>query len=246
MKETVIQPNPKADLKLKRVGIEQTPVIIIDDFAVETVAIRDAAQRAIDYGPDPHSAYPGLRTNLPREYYVPVLNSIYKLLYKAYAVPQELAMRPVNTVYSLITTAEPDLILSQRVPHFDSTDPFYLAILHYLAEGDYCDTGLFRHRPTGFERIGKARLDSFIKSSAAFQAQHGEPAPAYIKDSNEHFELFDRIEYCPNRLVVYPGNLLHSGLVNPAKDIDPNPATGRLTANIFVNFAPAKTRQDHV
>ena len=51
-------------------------------------------------------------------------------------------------------------------------------------------------------------------------------------------ELYHRIDYRPNRLVVYPGCLLHSGLVNPVIDVDSNPRTGRLTANIFVDFFP--------
>jgi hypothetical protein len=30
---------------------------------------------------------------------------------------------------------------------------------------------------------------------------------------------------------------LHSGLVDPAVDINPDPRAGRLTANIFVDFS---------
>jgi hypothetical protein len=63
-----------------------------------------------------------------------------------------------------------------------------------------------------------------------------------VKGSNDEYELYHRIEYRPNRLVVYPGCLLHSGLVNPAVDINPDPRTGRLTANIFVDFFPLDSR----
>jgi hypothetical protein len=48
--------------------------------------------------------------------------------------------------------------------------------------------------------------------------------------------LYHQIEYRPNRLVIYPGNLLHSTIVNPQTDIDANPSSGRLTTNIFINF----------
>jgi len=80
------------------------------------------------------------------------------------------------------------------------------------------------------------RRSEFFESSRAFMEEHGPPPQKYIDGSNNHYELYERIEYKPNRLVVYPGSLLHSGLVDPAIDINPNPRTGRLTANIFVDF----------
>ena len=75
-----------------------------------------------------------------------------------------------------------------------------------------------------------------MQTSKTFIETHGEPAQRYIDGSTDHFELYSHIEYKPNRLVAYPGCLLHSGLVNPKHDINPDPRTGRLTANIFVDF----------
>jgi hypothetical protein len=239
MQEPIVQVNPQGSLQVRHVGQESTPVVVIDDFMLDTAALVDYACAGADYGPDATSSYPGVRANLPRSYVVAVLNSIYRLLFRVYAVPAELNLKPVNTVYSLITTPEEELTLAQRVPHFDSNGAHYLAVLHYLNPGPFCATGLFRHRPTGFERISEQRLERFVQTSEEFLREHGEPPRAYIKGSTEHYELYDRIDYRPNRLVAYPGNLLHSGLVDPARDIDPDPRTGRLTANIFVDFKPA-------
>jgi hypothetical protein len=236
MQDATIQVNSRGSLRVRQVGEESTPVITIDDFAVDTSAVIANACRADGYGPDNFSSYPGIRADLPRGYVIPVLNSIYRLLFQVFNVPPNLGLKPANAVYSLISTAPENLSLAQRVPHFDSNSPWYLAILHYLNPGDFCATGLFRHRPTGYERISEARLPRFIETSAAFVRKHGEPPGQYISASTDHFELYDSFEYRPNRLVVYPGNLLHSGLVDPARDIDPDPRTGRLTANIFVDF----------
>jgi hypothetical protein len=236
MSEPVIQVNPNASLKVINVGHESTPVIIIDDFATDTADLIEYAGRAVDYGPDSTSAYPGIRGKLPRSYFVPVLNNIYRLLFQVFSVPSSLDMKPVNTVYSLISCPEDELTPAQCVPHFDSNGSHYLAVLHYLNDGSFCDTGLFRHKPTGFEKILENRRDEFFESSRVFTQAHGQPPQKYINASNEHFELYEQIEYRPNRLVAYPGCLLHSGLVDPAVDIDRNPATGRLTANIFVDF----------
>ena len=236
MQEASIQINPKASLTVRHVGEEKTPLIIIDDFALDTGDVIDYACQSVDYGPDSTSAYPGVRGTLPRSYVRQVLNNIYRLLFQVYSVPDNLGLKTVNTVYSLISTPVDELALAQCVPHFDSNDPFYLAVLHYLNPGDFCDTGLFRHKPTGFEKITEPRLAEFIQSSKAFVETHGKPPQKYIDSSTGHFELYDRIEYKPNRLVAYPGCLLHSGLVDPARDINPDPGTGRLTANIFVDF----------
>jgi hypothetical protein len=236
MQEAGIQINPKATLKVLNVGEEETPVIIIDDFALDTGDIIEYACRSVDYGVDDTSAYPGVRGSLPRSYVRTVLNTVYRLLFQVYSVPDSLGLKTVNTVYSLISTPVDELVLAQCNPHFDSNDSLYLAVLHYLNPGDFCDTGLFRHKPTGFETVTQPRLDEFIQSSKTFIESHGEPPQEYINSSTNHFELYDRIQYKPNRLVAYPGCLLHSGLVDPVRDINPDPRTGRLTANIFVDF----------
>jgi len=236
MSEGSVQVNPRASLRVISAGMEKTPLIIIDDFADDTARLIDFACGSVRYGPDSTSAYPGVRAKLPRDYVVAVLNKIYALLFHVYNVPENLGMKPVNTVYSLISIPESELSLAQRVPHFDSNGPYYLAVLHYLNPGDFCATGLFRHRPTGFEKITEDRREEFSKTSKAFIETHGCPPAKYINGSNDHYELYERIEYKPNRLVAYPGNLLHSGLVDPAIDINPDPRTGRLTANIFVDF----------
>jgi len=236
MNATMVEVNPHSRLKVLSVGREGTPVIIIDDFAQDTRMLIDFACSTAEYGPDENTSYPGLRASLPREYVIAVLNAIFRLLFKVYGVPEELSLRPQNTVYSLITTPERELSQAQCVPHYDSNGPWYLAVLHYLNPGSYCATGLFRHRPTGFERITTERLDEFHRSSEAFVREHGPPPRKYINSSTDHFELYHQIDYRPNRLVAYPGNLLHSGLVDPVRDIDADPRTGRLTANIFVDF----------
>lgn len=232
-----IQVNPEASLQVLKVGNEKTPVVVIDDFAADVSEVIEYACSDVDYGPDSTSAYPGVRGGLPRTYVRAVLNRIYRLLFQVFAVPAGLGMKTVNTVYSLIATPEHELSSAQCVPHFDSTGAYYLAVLHYLNPGDFCDTGLFRHRPTGFEKIQEQRREAFFSSSKAFVEANGPPAQGYIKGSDDHFELYDQIEYKPNRLVAYPGCLLHSGLVDPAVDINPDPRTGRLTANIFVDFS---------
>jgi len=104
------------------------------------------------------------------------------------------------------------------------------------AERHLSSTGFYRHRPTGFETVTEDRLARYIEAGDAFLAANGDPPQQYFGVGDQQFELYDQVDYKANRLVLYPGYLLHSGLVNPARDINSDPATGRLTSNVFVEF----------
>lgn len=237
MREAItFEVNRHAKLTVQTVGEAQTPVIVIDDFAVDTAGVVNHACDAVEFVVDPTAAYPGVRAPLARSHVVAQLDALYPLLSEVYAVPEGLQMRPVNAVYSLLTTPAEELRVLQRLPHIDSSKPYYLAITHYLGSSDFGGTALYRHKPTGFETITEERLATYIKAGDDYLAAHGDPPQAYFGDSDDHYEQIAEIDYRPNRLVAYPGCLLHSGLVDPARDINPDPRTGRLTSNVFVQF----------
>ncbi|QDP00461.1 DUF6445 family protein [Thalassotalea sp. PS06] len=218
-----------------RVGNEQTPVIIIDDFLSSSTVLEELAQQ-ISFEPDKFSLYPGVRAKIPPEYYVPLLQAVYQGIYKVYQVPRTLRLKPMDAYLSLLSTEQENLQLLQRMPHFDTERPFYFAVLIYLNNGVHGDTGLFRHKPSGFERIHQNRFQTYQNYRQQHLQQFGEPESQYITASNDQYELYQRLEYKPNRLVIYPGNLLHSTIVDIDRDIDANPQTGRLTCNLFVEF----------
>ena len=158
------------------------------------------------------------------------------LLRDVYQVPDSFDAQLIHKLYSLITTPPEDLAILQRVPHFDDLSRWYFATVHYLSSGTHGGTGIFRHRPTGFERVSNNRYDDYVASAEAHMKANGFPAAEYITATTDHYELIEELEYKPNRIVIYPGDLLHSALVQPEADIDWNPDTGRLTANLFMNF----------
>ena len=217
------------------VGNNQTPVLIIDDFAADVPALLNHAASA-DFQQDAHSYYPGIRAMLPRPYVIAVLNAVYQWIYQVYQIPLDRRLKPQDIYYSLITTAETDLRPLQCLPHFDSTDPYYFALLHYLSPEPHGGTGLFRHRPTSLEQIMLDDQARYFQAAQQHLSLHGSPAQRYCVQSDDHFELYQTLAYRQNRLVIYPGNLLHSSLVNPATDIAASIEGGRLTANIFINF----------
>lgn len=234
--DVTLEANPAFRCEVLTVGRERTPVLVIDDFAIDTGPAIRYASDAAGFGVEATSAYPGIRSPLPRRQVLGTLDGVYELLYRVYSIPHRLRLRPQNAVFSLISRPPAELTLSQSVPHYDSSRPWYFALTHFLNPGEFGGTGLFRHRPTGFENIREERVAEYVRAGEAFVAAHGAPRPGYIRDSNAHYEMFEQITWRANRLVAYPGSLLHSGLVDPARDVSSDPATGRLTANIFVDF----------
>jgi hypothetical protein len=232
-----IELNEHRSTDIRIVGNEQTPVIVIDEPIVATEALQEAASQDGSFHVDRRFAYPGVRTRLPDDYVDMLLPSLLSLLREVYEIPASLEHQLIHRLFSLITTPPEDLGVLQRVPHFDTLNPWYLATVHYLNPGTYAGTGIFRHQPTGFERISNERYQDYVAAAEAHMKVHGLPAAKYIDESTDHYELIEELEYRPNRMVIYPGNLLHSGLVQPERDIGWDPRTGRLTANLFIDFA---------
>jgi hypothetical protein len=225
--------------EIRVVGKEQTPVIVIDDPIVSTGALQQAAAEDDGFHRDLQVMYPGVRTRLPDDYVDSVVPGLVALLREVYDIPGALCEKVIQRVFSLITTPPEDLAVIQRVPHFDDLKNWYFATVHYVAPGRFAGTGIFRHRPTGFERITQDRYRDYAAAAEAHMQAQGIPPAKYVEGSTDHYEMIEEIEYRPNRLIAYPGNLLHSGLVRPERDIGWDPRTGRLTANLFIDFLEA-------
>ena len=216
-------------------GFEKTPLIMIDDFSLDLSGLRQQAWQ-LEFMKENQTYYPGHRAVLPKDYIAASLNAVYQLIYQVYQIPGKLRLKPQMLFYALITQPENSLNPLQCMPHFDTSAPYYFALLHYLNDSPHGSTGFFRHKPTGFERITDQRRPHYFESAQHFVDTHGAPPQRYQVQSNDHYELYHQIPYKANRLVIYPGNLLHSSLVDVATDIDASPVSGRLTANMFIDF----------
>lgn len=132
--------------------------------------------------------------------------------------------------FSMVTATPESLGPAQRAPHFDSVDPKYVAVLHYLSDTPGTGTAFYRQRATGIETVDAANLDAFVDTAKRESAGlHG-----YIQGSNDFFEEIGRVEAAPDRLVIYQGCLLHSGVIPPGMNFSADPHEGRLTANLFI------------
>jgi len=223
--------------ELRRVGSSQSPVVVIDNFSGEAEA---AASLADAFAPFPpiraDSYYPGVRRIISQDdldanaYVDRLCERAAQFIAGAFDVD---GFDLLEASFSMVT-AQPDQLRSaQRAPHFDSTDQKYFALLHYLRIPDGTGTAFFRQRSTGIERVTEANIAQFV-STAGREAALLPSDSGYIRGSDQFFEQIGSVQGVTDRLVIYQGSLLHSGIIPPGMNFSADPREGRLTANIFV------------
>lgn len=230
--------------QIQRIGEQLTPVIIIDDYICEFESLRQQAVLKGSFSADLTTQYPGVRSALPKAITLSYLKPIMQALYQVYGIDPQLKPAPKDNYFSLITRQPQQLSAIQTLPHYDTYQSNLIALIHYASLGTHGGTGFFKHKQTGFEYISPSRLSSYQtevdKATELFDAKEGTNAvdqlPSYCSRQHTDFDCYFEVDFKPNRLLVFPGQLLHSSLIDVATDIDSNPVTGRLTANMFVQF----------
>lgn len=212
-------------------GNDGAPLLVIDDFAGDPEAlIRSAIPRHFR----PRGRYfPGIRARAPLSYQRYLTGCLEDLLPECFCLhgpPGKLSM----CHYSLVTTPPADLAMAQRIPHLDATDRSIIATIHYLFRGEHGGTAFYRHRKTGFEYVDEARRQRYFETLEAELKGPDAPSPEYIDGDTPLFQRIAAHDGAFNRLLVYWGNSLHSGSIDRNFLPDPNPLTGRLSINSFI------------
>ena len=216
--------------ELRRVGEAQSPVVVVDDF---TGRVDEVVDLAVAMAPFPSSSgtyYPGLRRPIAvgdaaYDYVERLLEAAAPFIGGGFDVD---TFELLEASFSMVTTPPGALDPAQRAPHFDSTDPDYLALLHYL--GDTPGTAFFRQCATGIELVDDRNVDQFVATARRVNGD----LSGYTFGSNRHYEQIGRIEGVRDRLAIYRGSMLHSGIIPPDMTFSADPRLGRLTANIFI------------
>lgn len=228
---TAVKPlmlGPNISVRLRKIGQEQQPLLIVDDVLADPWAMVDAA-RAADFYRPPHTNYPGLNANLPEAYYRTVVTALRGPIEAAFGVSAKAVLKFFG-FFALATTPASAATPVQTLPHLDGPDPNRLAMVHYFCQGDFGGTGFFRHTATGFESIDGARTDAY---AAELETELAQERRSFARADTPGYALIDQAEAVFNRLILYRGHVLHAGLLDPAGGAA-DPATGRLTANGFI------------
>ena len=220
-------------MKPKRilVGHQAAPVLTLDEAGLHVAEIASIAAALAPFPPATNN-YPGVRRVFgPAEH--AAWNYVFDLLEaaKPYIVGAfDLdGFELVEASFSIVTTQPARLTGVQRVPHFDSVDADQYALLHYVSP---CSgTAFYRHLPSGIEIVTPQNVDSYVAQARAAAAR----APAaYIRTGSPDYAQTGKVDGAAGRLVAYPANLLHSGVIEEHFPGSPDPEVGRLTTNIFI------------
>jgi hypothetical protein len=217
-------------IRIERIGREEQPVIVIDDFVPAPERLRAAAERLQYQVMGRH--YPGLRAGVAAEDIGAYLTPIQGLIAETFGFTGP--SRVISAGYSIVTTRPADLTPIQRLPHFDGLEAERVALLHYLNGQEQGGTAFYRHRSTGYETISAERHAAYDAALHREVAEHGLPDPAYISGDTLLYERIARFEAKPNRALIYRGHLLHCADLPADLDFTPDPQRARLTVNTFL------------
>ena len=222
--------------QLLRFGESQSPVVVVDNFSGVVERVAQLADELAPFPPIKGNYFPGLR------------RVITLADAKAYGYVHEACRQAAPFIggafdvkgfdlaeasFSIVTLRPGELQTQQRQPHFDSPDQSVLAMLHYLRVPSGSGTAFYRHRSTGVERVTEANVNRFATTARAEGARLPKDS-GYMHGSDDFYEQIGAVEAVPDRMVIYHGSLLHSGIIPPDMSFSSDPRDGRLTANFFL------------
>ena len=226
----------KLQFRVEYIGNERAPVVVVEDVWPEPQALLESAAGKSDYSVR-SLYYPGVRSSAPPDYARAITAQLAQIIKSTFGFDGELTI--TDSTFSLVATPAAKLVAFQRVPHFDSTDPNRLALLHYLCGPQHGGTSFYRHRSTGIESVTDENRERYIKAVNAEAKAGGVPPARFIDGDTDMFERIARYQCTFNGALIYRGRILHSVNMPPDFIPDPNPLTGRLTVNTFL-LAQAK------
>ena len=223
------------DYERLKVGNDQQELVRVDNYmqGADTL-IEDAVSRNNFAVAD--SFYPGIRMDISDAYIIQFVRNFHHIIQDFFKLDLR-RIKKAASKYSIVTFSPEKLKLMQRIPHFDAPTRNSLAVIHYLSDAPNSGTSLYRHRETGYEYIDPLRIENYKHN---LEKQFDEPSKhpsGYIHKSTETYEEIASHKAVYNRLLMYRGSSLHSGIIKPDYNFDPSPETGRLTVTSFIEFS---------
>src|SRR5262249_22650997 len=134
--------SPAMRWRVERIGAEQAPVVVVDDFLSDPAALAEAAIGRPYLSISAY--YPGVRAPTPAAYAKALQAGLSPLVEETFGAPLE--TRFELCTFSLVTSPAGALTLLQRIPHYDGVGERTLATIHYLCGPEHGGTAFYRHR----------------------------------------------------------------------------------------------------
>lgn len=211
-------------------GREGEPLVIIDGYSGQVDSLLQAAYAA-DYQ-HAGASYPGIRSWADPSYLDRRRGLMMQVMQQVFGFSK--GVRLDASTFSLVTLDQGELSPLQRIPHYDHAGGEVIAVMHYLLGAETGGTAFYRHRRTGFETITPEREAAYNAALAQDEREYGMPPARFCYGNTDWFEMIDEVDAVPDRLVLYRGRQLHSGVIPDPAALSPDPRNGRLTINMFL------------
>ena len=211
-------------------GREGEPLVIIDGFSGMVDSLLQAAYAA--HYQHAGASYPGIRAWADPSYLDRRRGLMMQVMQQVFGFSK--GVRLDASTFSLVTTKEGELSPLQRIPHYDHSGGEVIAVMHYLLGPETGGTAFYRHRRTGFETVAPDKEATYNAALAQDEREHGMPPARFCYGNTDWFEMIDEVEAAPDRLVLYRGRQLHSGVIPVPAALSSDPRKGRLTINMFL------------
>jgi hypothetical protein len=211
-------------------GREGQPLVVIDGFSGMVDTLLEAAYTA-QYQ-HAGASYPGIRSWADPSYLDRRRDLMMQIMRQVFGFAE--GVRMGASTFSVVTLSEQELNPLQRIPHYDHANGEVIAIMHYLQGPESGGTAFYRHRRTGFETMTTEREDAYNAALAMDHREYGMPPAKYCYGDTDWFEMIDEVEAAPDRLVLYRGMQLHSGVIPDPSVLSSDVRQGRVTINMFL------------
>lgn len=217
--------------------------VVVDDLLLDPGAVVNFARENRGRFRQPSRAYPGLTLPVEDRAAAPLHHLVRAELSRLY--PFCRTGIEFQTLLSLTTLAPEDFTWIQRLPHTDpKREPDranYAAVLYLFDDPELGGTGFYRWRdPEFWAEIGRMQredADGIEPLLTERFAMFRDP-PRYVTESTDAVELIAAAPARFNRLVFYSGDIPHSAWIPHPDRLTDDPATGRLTLNLFASVIP--------
>jgi hypothetical protein len=225
--------NP-ASISMMTVGREKSPVVIIDDYLSDPHKFRTGvwADHRFERA---NTFYPGVISGMNSSVSAVMIAALRIVLDQVFGLPRDCSLG-WSGMYAIASIPPERLARRQTIPHADDISLFQVASVLYLFEEDMGGTAFYRQRRTGFERIIEDRRAVYEKCVDEECSARERMQPNYVGTMDRDYECVGSVPSKFNRMILYPSNLLHSGLVDQRAIARPL-HQGRLTANLFIGRA---------
>jgi hypothetical protein len=232
--------NPNASVRSARVGKCPIAVTVADNVLLRP-------QRLAEFGlghtfvEDDGNLYPGVRARVPAEFSRPFHAWLTRTLHCTGVLDESCHIYDDASFFSIVNKSRANLLPLQRIPHYDSTDPRVFAAVIYLFDRANSGTSFYRHRTTGYEKIGDDNEDNYKTALNRNMKNLGPPAREYTNGSNALFERTHSVDSAFNRIVIYSGNVLHAADIDGSLFNGNDNSQWRLTVTSLINSTSVST-----